>query len=80
MFLKVFIYLRKTQKLHWIYFEGEHVMDIRYYQYKVILYTINNFFVEVFYHHTKGCIERVEVMDKNSNRLKFYADQVHLPM
>lgn len=68
------------EKLRWIYFEGEHVMAIRYYQYKVILYVLNNFLVEVFYHHTRGKIEKVEIMEKNNSRMKFYADQVRLTL
>ena len=72
--------MSNNEKLRWIYFEGEHIMAIRYYQYKVILYSLNNFFVEVFYHHTRGKIEKVEVMDKNNSRMKFYADQVSLSL
>ncbi len=79
MIKEKFSSMTKDQKLRWIYFQGEHIMDIRYYQYKVILYAIDNFFVEVFYHHTKGLIERVEVMDRQNSRMKFYADQIRLP-
>ena len=70
--------LSKDEKLRWVYFEGEHIMAIRYYEYKVILYVINHFLVEVFYHHTQGIIEKVEVMERSNKRLKFYADQVRL--
>ncbi len=73
-----FEHMTTDEKLRWIYFEGEHVMAIRYYQYKVILYMINNFLVEVFYHHTKGRIEKVELLDNSSTRMKFYADQVKI--
>lgn len=66
------------EKLRWLYFQGEHLTAIRYYQYKVILYLSGSFLVEVFYHNNHGEIEKVEVLSKNSSRLKFYADQIKL--
>lgn len=65
-------------KIQWVYFEGEFVMDIRYYEFKINLYRISDFFIEVFYHHKEDRIEKVLVLDRSSNRMKFYADQVKL--
>ncbi len=73
-----FTKLTKEEKLRWLYFQGEHLTDIRYYQYKVILYVVESFLVEVFYHNSKSYIEKIEVLSGKNSRLKFYADQIKL--
>jgi hypothetical protein len=65
-------------KIQWVYFEGEFIMDIRYYEFKINLYRIKDFLIEVFYHHKSDLIQKVVVLDKKCNRMKFYADQVKL--
>lgn len=65
-------------RLQWIYFEGEFVMDIRYYEYKINLYQVKNFYIEVFYHHKKDQIVKIRTLDHTCSRMKFYADQVKL--
>lgn len=65
-------------KLQWVYFQGEFLMDIRYYGYKVNLYRIDDFLIEVFYHHKNDRIELVTLLDRTSTRMQFYADQVKL--
>ena len=67
------------KKLQWIYFEGTFITSIRYYKYKVILYLVQGFYVEVFYHNKHGSIEKVEFLDTGNSRLNFYLDQVELP-
>ena len=64
--------------MQWVYFEGEFVMDIRYYGFKINLYRIKDFFIEVFFDHKENRISKVLVLDRTSNRMKFYADQVKL--
>lgn len=67
-------------QMQWLHFEGEFVMDIRYYEFKVNLYQLKDFFIEVFYHHKEDRIAKVLVLNKNCNRMKFYADQVKLDL
>ena len=71
--------LSLEEKTKWIYFNGELVTSIRYYAYKVNLYLIAGFYVELFYHHSQDKIERVDFLDEHSKRMNFYADQVRLP-
>lgn len=66
-------------KIQTLYREGTFVVAIRYYGYKINLYILNNFYVEVFYNHKLDKIEMVEIMNKQHSRMKFYADQVRLP-
>ena len=54
------------EKVKKVYFEGEFIVAIRYYGYKINLYLYNNFYVEVFYNHKKDMIDKVEVLDRKS--------------
>ncbi|MCP4459718.1 MAG: hypothetical protein GY816_17090 [Cytophagales bacterium] len=65
-------------QIQWVWLEGEFVMDIRYYNFKVNLYLVRDFYIEVFYHHKEDRVEKIEILDRDSNRMKFYADQVKL--
>lgn len=76
---ELFTALSHEEKVKWIYFNGELVTSIRYYEYKVNLYLIDRILVEVFYHHLKDCVEKIEPLDRKSKRMKFYTDQVRLP-
>lgn len=62
-----------------LYREGSFQMAIRYYGYKVNLYMLHNFYVEVFYNHKLDKIEKIELMNRQHTRMKFYADQIRLP-
>lgn len=71
--------LSLEQKIKLLYFEGEFVVAIRYYGYKVNLYTLYNQYVEAFYNHKKDKIEKIELLNYQHSRMKFYSDQVSLP-
>ena len=62
-----------------LYEDGTFIVSIRYYGYKINLYLISNFYVEVFYNHKYDVIERIELLQRNNKRIKFYADQISLP-
>ena len=61
-----------------IYREGEFLMAIRYYEYKVNLYVLGDQLVEVFYNHKLDKIHKIQLIDNTSNRMNFYADQVNI--
>ena len=61
-----------------IYLEGEFVMAIRYYEYKVNMYILGDQLIEVFYNHKLDKIHRIQLLDYSSSRMNFYADQVSL--
>lgn len=62
-----------------LYKHGSCVMSIRYYGYKVNLYLIGNFYLEVFYNHKKDMIEKIVPLDVQHSRFTFYTDQIRLP-
>jgi hypothetical protein len=61
-----------------IYLEGEFIMAIRYYEYKVNLYQLGDQLIEVFYNHKFDKIHKIQRLDSSSSRMNFYADQVCL--
>lgn len=62
-----------------LYEHGSCVMSIRYYGYKVNLYLLGNFYLEVFYNHKKDQIEKIIPLDTHHSRMNFYVDQIKLP-
>jgi hypothetical protein len=67
------------RKVKTLYEEGTFVMAIRYYQYKINLYLLGNFYVEVFVEHKDSTIARISCLDADTTRLPFYSDQIKLP-
>ncbi|WP_343031510.1 hypothetical protein [Xanthovirga aplysinae] len=61
-----------------LYEKGTFVLDIRYYEYKINLYLLHGYYVEVFYHHLLDRIEKIDILDSTHSRMKFYADQIKL--
>lgn len=74
-----FRYLPLNDKIKHLYSEGSFIVSIRYYRYKINLYLIDGFYVEVFHLHKEGYIEKIELLDRGSTRMKFYTDQIKLP-
>ena len=70
--------LELSDKVTLLFREGEFVMSIRYYAYKVNLYLFHQQYFEVFFHHTDDRIEKIDFLDNDSSRMKFYADQIRL--
>ncbi len=67
------------EKVNVLFTKGNFIVAIRYYGYKINLYLLNNFYVEVFYNHKRDMIERVELLPAFHSRMKFYSDQITLP-
>ena len=61
-----------------LYLEGEFVMAIRYYEYKVNLYLLGNKYIEVFYNHKLDRIHKIQPLDYQNTRVNFYADQINI--
>ncbi len=68
------------QQIGLLYEHGACVMSIRYYGYKVNLYLLENFYLEVFYNHKKDRIEKIAPLDTSHSRMNFYVDQIKLPV
>jgi hypothetical protein len=66
-------------KVKALYEKGTFVMAIRYYRYKINLYVLGNYYLEVFVNHKEGCIDRISLLDTRHTRMKFYSDQIKLP-
>jgi len=75
-----FLKLPMDKKIRSLYSDGEFVMSIRYYKYKVNLFLLGKEFFEVFINHKQAVIERIQPLDRNHTRFKFYTDQISLPV
>lgn len=67
-------------KIKYLFERGTFIMSIRYYGYKVNLYLLSDYYVEVFYNHKYDRIEKVERLEESHTRMKFYTDQIKLPL
>ena len=63
-----------------LYEHATFVMAIRYYSYKINLYLLGDEYVEVFVDHKRAMIARVQLLDRNHSRMKFYHDQIKLAL
>ena len=71
--------LSLDEKVKILYLEGEYVMSVRYYGYKVNLYLLHGYYLEAFYNHRRARLEKIDFLDHSHNRMKWYADQIRLP-
>jgi hypothetical protein len=67
------------KKVKALYERGTFVMAIRYYRYKINLYMLGNYYLEVFVNHKQASIEKIALLDPAHTRMKFYSDQIKLP-
>jgi hypothetical protein len=72
--------LSLEKKINLLYQEGKFIMAIRYYRYKVNLYLLGDYYLEVFVNHKKAAIEKIVLLDTSHSRMKFYSDQIKLPL
>ena len=68
------------EQIKTLFLEGSFIVSIRYYGYKINLYLLHNYYVEVFYNHKLDLIEKVQPLDTRHTRMKFYSDQIKLPL
>lgn len=66
------------QKIKTLYLEGTFVVGIRYYRHKVNLYLLENEYVEVFYNHKEDRIDKIDFLERDHSRMKFYLDQIKI--
>jgi len=70
--------LTLDDKISLLYEQGTFVMAIRYYRYKVNLYLLGNYYLEVFVSHKFSHIEKIIPLDTMHSRMQFYSDQISL--
>ena len=66
------------QKIKTLYLEGTFVVGIRYYRHKVNLYLLENEYIEVFYNHKEDKIDKIDFLERDHSRMKFYLDQIKI--
>ncbi len=73
-----FLSMAQKDQIQRLYTEGNFIVAIRYYGYKINLYLLDGFYMEVFYNHKLDRIEKIEPLDFNHSRMKFYQDQISI--
>ena len=73
-----FLDLNQNEQIRQLYADGNFIVAIRYYGYKINLYLIHGFYVEVFYNHKLDKIEKIDLLDFEHSRMKFYQDQISI--
>ena len=68
------------KKISTLYEHATFIMAIRYYRYKINLYLLGNDYLEVFVNHKNASIDRIDLLDLNHSRMKFYYDQIKIPV
>lgn len=68
------------KKIRVLYEEATFIMAIRYYRHKINLYLLGTEYVEVFVDHKNSSIDRISPLDTRHTRMKFYYDQIKLPL
>jgi len=68
------------KRIRILYEEATFIMAIRYYRYKVNLYLLGSEYLEVFVDHKNSSIDRISLLDTHHSRMKFYYDQIKLPL
>lgn len=66
------------QKIKTLYLEGTFVVGIRYYRHKINLYLLEDEYVEVFYNHKLDKIDKIDFLQRDHSRMKFYLDQIKI--
>lgn len=73
-----FLSMAQKDQIQRLYTEGNFIVAIRYYGYKINLYLLDGFYLEVFYNHKLDRIEKIQPLDFNHSRMKFYQDQISI--
>ncbi len=68
-----------SRQIGLLFEHGVCVMNIRYYGYKVNLYLVEDYYLEVFYNHKRDEIEKIIPLNTRHSRMDFYAAQIKLP-
>jgi hypothetical protein len=73
-----FSHLPLHQKIKILYLEGTFVVAIRYYRHKINLSLLGSDYVEVFYNHKEDRIDKIDFLERDHSRMKFYLDQIKI--
>jgi len=66
--------LSLNQKGDILFAKGDYIAVRDYYNYKVQLYSLHGFWVEVWYHPVMNSIDKIEVMESNKTLNLYLSD------
>ena len=78
MHFNEFLQLNETEQVELLWYNGEQIGRRKEDDYLILLYQVEGFYVEVFYHRKERVIKRYMSFDCNDSRLNIYLEKIDL--
>lgn len=78
MHFNEFRQLNETEQVELLWYNGEQIGRRKEDDYLILLYQVEGFYVEVFYHRKERAIKKYMSFDCNDSRLDIYLDKIDL--
>ena len=78
MHFNEFLQLNETEQVELLWYNGEQIGRRKEDDYLILLYQVEGFYVEVFYHRKERVIKRYMSFDCNDTRLNIYLEKIDL--
>jgi len=78
MHFNEFLQLNETEQVELLWYNGEQIGRRKENDYLILLYQVEGFYVEVFYHRKERVIKRYMSFDCSDSRLEPYLDKIDI--
>ena len=78
MFEKEFNKLSLEERMTYVAMEGDLIAEIKHFSYKICLYTVEGYYIEVFYDLRTNYLTDVAILDPEDARISLYANTVDI--
>jgi len=78
MHFNEFLQLNETEQVELLWYNGEQIGRRKEDDYLILLYQVEGFYVEVFYHRKERVIKRYMSFDCNDTRLNIYLEKIDI--
>jgi len=78
MHFNEFLQLNETEQVELLWYNGEQIGRRKEDDYLILLYQVEGFYVEVFYHRKERAIKRYMSFDCNDSRLNIYLEKIDI--
>jgi hypothetical protein len=78
MHFNEFLQLNETEQVELLWYNGEQIGRRKEDDYLILLYQVEGFYVEVFYHRKERVIKRYMSFDCNDRRLNIYLEKIDI--
>jgi len=78
MHFNEFLQLNETEQVELLWYNGEQIGRRKEDDYLILLYQVEGFYVEVYYHRKERAIKRYMSFDCNDSRLNIYLEKIDI--